>query len=112
MEINHFISQKRFIFILGVMVVSSSLLIAKYAKQMLIAKPEEQPRALTQERGGIFDRNGKILAAATTLYNLSANKTLITDYTKLASLLSPIIEIPETTIIDKIRNINSNFFYL
>ena len=79
---------------------------------MLGPEPEERVVKKTRERGAILDRNGKILAAATTLYNLSANKTLIGDINRLVNILSPILEISESELLDKIQDSKSNFLYL
>ena len=112
MELNTFISKKRIIFFVGILLLFTGMLITKYAKAMLIAEPEPRPISKPRERGSILDRNGKILAAATTLYNLSANKSLIEDAPRLANILSPIIETSETALLDKIQNSKSNFLYL
>ena len=112
MELNTFISKKRIIFFVGILLLFTGMLITKYAKAMLIAEPEPRPISKPRERGSILDRNGKILAAATTLYNLSANKSLIEDANRLANILSPIIETSETALLDKIQNSKSNFLYL
>lgn len=112
MELNTFISKKRIIFFVGILLLFTGMLITKYAKAMLMAEPEPRPISKPRERGSILDRNGKILAAATTLYNLSANKSLIEDANRLANILSPIIETSETALLDKIQNSKSNFLYL
>lgn len=112
MELNHFISKKRIIFFIGILLIFTGILVAKYARAMLGSEPEERVVKKTRERGAILDRNGKILAAATTLYNLSANKTLIGDINRLVNILSPILEISESELLDKIQDSKSNFLYL
>ena len=112
MELNHFISKKRIIFFIGLLLIFTGLIAAKYARAMLGAEPEVRTVKTTRERGSILDRNGKILAAATTLYNLSANKTLIGDINQLVNILSPILEISESELLDKIQDSKSNFLYL
>ena len=112
MELNHFISKKRIIFFTGILLIFTGALVAKYARAMLGPEPEERVVKKTRERGAILDRNGKILAAATTLYNLSANKTLIGDINRLVNILSPILEISESELLDKIQDSKSNFLYL
>ena len=79
---------------------------------MLLTEPEIRSGKLSQERGSIFDRNGKILAAATTLYNVSANKTLISDPHMLAAILAPAIDMSESELFEKIEKSQSNFLYL
>ena len=112
MELNHFISKKRIIFFTGILLIFTGVLVAKYARAMLGSEPEERIVKKTRERGAILDRNGKILAAATTLYNLSVNKTLIGDVNRLVNILSPILEISESELLDKIQDSKSNFLYL
>lgn len=112
MELNHFISKKRIIFFMGILLIFTGLLIAKYAHAMLGPELETHTVTKARERGSILDRNGKILAAATTLYNLSANKTLIGDISRLVNILSPILEISESELLNKIQDSKSNFLYL
>ena len=79
---------------------------------MLGEEPEVHTVTKARERGAILDRNGKILAAATTLYNLSANKTLIGDLNQLVNVLAPILDISESELLNKIQDSKSNFLYL
>ena len=112
MELNTFISKKRIVFFIGLLLLFTAMLMIKYAKAMLKAEPEPRPISKPRERGALLDRNGKILAAATTLYNLSANKSLIGEANRLANILAPILETSETSLLDKIQNSKSNFLYL
>ncbi|MGI5090736.1 transpeptidase family protein [Treponema sp. OMZ 305] len=112
MELNHFISKKRIIFFIGLLLIFTGLIVAKYARAMLGSEPEVHTVKKVRERGSILDRNGKILAAATTLYNLSVNKTLISDVNRLVNILSPILEISESELLDKMQDSKSNFLYL
>ena len=112
MELNHFISKKRIIVFITLLLIFTGVIVAKYARVMLGQTPEVRPVKKVRERGSILDRNGKILAAATTLYNLSANKTLIGDVTQLVTILSPILEVSESELLDKIQDSQSNFLYL
>ena len=43
MELNTFISKKRIIFFVGILLLFTGMLITKYAKAMLIAEPEPRP---------------------------------------------------------------------
>ena len=112
MELNTFISKKRIIFFSGFLILFTVVIAVKYARVMLA--PESEPRTVIKmkERGSIVDRNGKILAAATTLYNLSANITLIGDINRFVTILSPIIDVSETELLEKIQNSKSHFLYL
>ena len=97
---------------IGILVIFTGLLVVKYAQAMLGTAPETTSVTKVRERGSILDRNGKILAAATTLYNLSANKTLIGDVNSFVTVLAPLIEVSESALLDKIQNAKSNFLYL
>ena len=112
MELNHFISKKRIIVFITLLLIFTGLIVAKYARVMLGPTPEVRTVKKARERGSIVDRNGKILAAATTLYNLSVNKTLIGDVNRLVNILSPILEISESELLDKIQDSKSHFLYL
>ena len=112
MQIDTFISKKRFFFFMGMIFLFAAALLVKYAQSMLLTEPEIRSGKLSQERGSIFDRNGKILAAATTLYNVSANKTLISDTHMLAAILAPAIDMSESELFEKIEKSQSNFLYL
>ena len=112
MELNHFISKKRIIVFITLLLIFTGLITAKYARAMLGPEPEVRVVKKARERGAILDRNGKILAAATTLYNLSVNKTLIVDVNRLVNILSPILEMSESELLDKIQDSKSNFLYL
>ena len=112
MELNHFISKRRIIVFISLLLIFTGSIVAKYARVMLGETPEVRPVKKARERGSILDRNGKILAAATTLYNLSINTTLIGDVNRLVNILSPILEISESELLDKIQDSKSNFLYL
>ena len=112
MELNHFISKRRIIVFITLLLIFTGLIVAKYARAMLGPEPEVRVVKKARERGSILDRNGKILAAAATLYNLSVNKTLIGDVNRLVNILSPILEISESDLLDKIQDSKSNFLYL
>ena len=112
MELNTFIPKKRIIVFSAFLLLFTVAIAVKYARVMLA--PEKEPRPVTKmrERGTILDRNGKILAAATTLYNLSVNITLIGDVNRFVNILAPIIDVSETALLDKIQNSKSHFLYL
>ena len=112
MELNTFIPKKRIIFFIGFLILFTVVIAVKYARVMLAPAGEPRPVIKLKERGAILDRNGKILAAATTLYNLSVNITLIGDINRFANILSPILDVSETELLDKIQNSKSHFLYL
>lgn len=83
-----------------------------YARYML--GPEEfvpGPR-INIERGSILDRNGKLLAVQTTLYNIGISRSLVSDPALYAQILAPLTSIPETEIITRLAEPHGNFFYL
>ncbi len=112
MEMNDFISKKRLIVFIGSLVLFAVALTVKYGKQMLTVKPQQETVIPRYERGQIVDRNGKILAVATTLYNLSLNKTISSNLNIIAQSLAPIIDIPEQTLLKKMQKTESRFLYL
>jgi len=112
MEVNKFISKYRFLFFVFCIIIFVSLLIFQFAKYMIMRKLETVQPKITTERGTIYDRNKKILAVQTTFYNLYADKTLIKNVVECARVLSPVLQIPESDIIEKIQNSKSNFLYL
>ncbi len=112
MEVNKFISKYRFLFFITCIAVFIVLLLFQFARYMIMREPETaQPKVIT-ERGTIYDRNKKILAVQTTFYNLYADKTLIKNIVECAKLLSPVLQISESDIIEKLQSSKSNFLYL
>ncbi len=109
---NTFIEKKRLMVFVGLLLLFTALLLLKYAKQMLLEKPAPQNTAPKYERGQIVDRNGKILATATTLYNLSLNKIMADNLTLLVEVLAPILDISENELFHTIQKTDSHFLYL
>jgi len=110
MEVN--ISKKRFIFFIVCTAIFVFLLLGQFARYMLFRELKQKPAKIITKRGNIYDRNKRILAVQTTLYNLSANKDLIRDEVECAKIISNIIGISEDKIINKIRKASSNFVYI
>jgi len=92
--------KKRF---LGVIVVLSAfilIILVNYAILMLGTDSQQTSTQIQKtERGVILDRNGRILAIQSTVYNLVAWKPTIKDPAKAAQVLSPITGLP----VDEIR---------
>ncbi|WP_024465470.1 penicillin-binding transpeptidase domain-containing protein [Treponema pedis] len=112
MEVNKFISKYRFLFFITCVAIFIVLLLFQFAKFMVMREAETVLPKIITERGTIYDRNQKILAVQTTFYNLYADKTLIKNIAECAGILSPVLQQPESDIIDKIQNSKSNFLYL
>ncbi|MGP1521394.1 MAG: penicillin-binding protein [Treponema sp.] len=110
MELN--ISKKRFIFFIICMLIFMALLLGQFARYMLFRELKQKSAKIITKRGNIYDRNKRILAVQTTLYNLSVNKDLIRDEIECAKIISPLIGISEEQFINKIRKASSNFVYI
>ncbi len=114
MEMNNFYSRGRLIFfavITGLLIFG---ILCSYANLMF--KPEAQtlPKTMIRERGSILDRNGKVLAIQTTVYNLSVTPSAIKkeNIPVLAAALGPIIGIEPAQIEQQIKEAPSDFLYL
>ncbi|MBO4728610.1 MAG: transpeptidase family protein [Spirochaetaceae bacterium] len=111
---NNFYSRGRLIFfavITGLLIFG---ILFSYANLMF--KPEAQvlPKTMIRERGSILDRNGKVLAIQTTVYNLSVTPSAIKkeNIPVLAAALGPIIGIEPAQIEQQIKEAPSDFLYL
>jgi cell division protein FtsI (penicillin-binding protein 3) len=100
------------IFIIFLAAITASL-ISKYAVLML--QPEKtvtRKQSLTADRGQILDRNGRILAIQTRFGNVTVWRPQTGDLYALAARLSPILDMSESAIIDKINLSATDFIYL
>lgn len=112
MEVNSFIKKGRFIFFISALLIFLALLLLQFSRYMLLRTLTQKSPKIITKRGNIYDRNKKILAVQTTLYNLSANKDLIKDEVEVARVICPIIGISEDNFVKKIRDVSSNFVYI
>ena len=112
MEVNRFISRKRIFFLALIATVLVIVILVQYGKHMLMPKPDPIQPKITVERGSILDRNGKLLAVQNTLYNIAITRSTIQDKAVFASLLSPVCDIPEQTLLERLSASGSDFFYL
>lgn len=101
-----------FLFFVFCIFIFLALLINQFAKYMLFTELKIKEPKIVTKRGAIYDRNKRILAVQTTLYNLSANKNLIKSPVEYSKILAPIIDIPQDELTNKIQNSKSNFIYL
>ena len=111
---NNFYSRGRLTFfavITGLLVVG---ILCSYANIMFKTDAAAAPRTMIRERGAILDRNGKVLAIQTTVYNLSVTPSAIKKESlpTLATALGPIIGIEPAEIENQIKNAPGNFLYL
>jgi cell division protein FtsI (penicillin-binding protein 3) len=112
MEMNGHVSRLRIKILAGLALVFLAALIVTYGKNMLWQNDGEGKPRITIERGSILDRNGKILAVQTTLYNIAITRSAIVDKPTFANLLSPVTSIPESELLEKLNESGSDFFYL
>jgi len=112
MAINGFMSVRRLAF-LGVAIALITLaVLTSYARNMLGKRTNTTEPRLSLDRGSILDRNGKILAIETTLYNIAITRSSITDKNAFAALLAPVTGIPEEELRARLEETGSDFFYL
>lgn len=112
MEIVGFIPRRRLI-ILGVATaVFLFAVLFNYASHMLKPQNDNSTVRISVERGSILDRNGKILAVQTTLYNIAITRTAVTDKETFANLLAPVTNMGESEILARLNESGGDFFYL
>ncbi len=112
MEINGFISRKRVIFLALIAIPLTLVIVVQYGKNMLTPRPEPIQPQITVERGSIHDRNGKLLAVQTTMYNIAITRSAIQDKALFASLIGPVCDIAEEDLTARLNTGGSDFFYL
>lgn len=90
------------------------LLLIAYANLALKPESPYEPKAMIRERGSILDRNGKVLAIQTTVYNLSVTPSAVGEKNiqTLGDVLGPIIGINSEDIVSQIKNAPVDFLYL
>nr|WP_315316092.1 penicillin-binding protein [Treponema denticola] len=111
-EVDSFISKPRFWFFISLVIIFVVLLILQFAKYMIMKEPIVITPKVSTERGTIYDRNKKILAVQTTIYNLYADKTLMKNPAEAAKALAPVLMQNESDLLEKIQDSKSNFLYL
>ena len=104
----------RFIFFVAIMAALALGLLVRYAKLMLRSSyVQDRTRSRSfAERGAILDRNGRFLALQTRLANISVWRPEIPSVPELVTELSPILEIPEDELAERITVSQSDFIYL
>lgn len=111
MELNPVLKKGRLAFVLGLFSVMLLVVLVKYGMIMLSPKEESGLPRLSVERGSILDRNGKILAVQTTLYNIAVTRSVIKDRQSFASALSGPCSLDEGEILSRLEG-SGDFFYL
>ena len=107
-----FVSKKRLIFLAVVSAAVMTGILIRYASVMLSPKDIPVQPEVTVERGSILDRNGRILAIQTTLYNIAVTRSAVTDKPLFARTLAPVTGIPEPQILAELEDDYTDFFYL
>ncbi len=112
MEMNGFVSRARLTVLFAGIAAFLLLIVFNYGRFMLVHRPESvQPRIMT-ERGSILDRNGKILAVQTTLYNIAITRSAIEDKELFAGSVGSACSIPEGELLSRLNEEGADFFYL
>lgn len=111
---NGFYSTGRLLFFTIIMTAGIGAIMAKFASLMF--QPAQPTAVETQirERGSILDRNGKVLAIQTKVYNLGVDPKKLREenYDIFAQILSPIIGIGSREISDKLKATTNSFTYI
>lgn len=114
MEMNNFYSRGRLTFFAVLTALLIFGIMCSYANIMFKPEDAASPKTMIRERGSILDRNGKVLAIQTTVYNLSVTPSAVKKENRpaLAAALGPIIGIEPAEIEKKINEAPGNFLYL
>lgn len=112
MAMTGFFSRKRIIFLSINAIILVSVIVFQYGKNMLVPETVQVQPKITIERGSILDRNGKILAVQTTLYNIAITRSAIQDKPLFSSLVGPVCGLPEEELLALLNASGSDFFYL
>lgn len=108
---NNYIKKSRLIIFFIVTLAFLFMLVVQFASHMT-KKPELVKEVKRPpQRGSIYDRNGTLLAMQTTLYNITANKTILQSSDNYIEVLAPLLSMEKTELEDKI-NASLNFLYL
>lgn len=112
MEMNTFYKRPRLIFLAFISIAIWLAILFNYGKYMIQTNEAVITSKLFTERGSILDRNGKILASQTTLYNIAVTRSAVLDKQLCAQILAPIISIEEQDLLSRLDATGNNFFYL
>ena len=112
MALNGYVSVKRLIFLGSLTALIFLVIITSYARHMLFKGPDEDTPRISLDRGSILDRNGKILAIETTLYNIAITRSAIADKPLFSELLAPAVGLEKAELLARLEGTGSDFFYL
>lgn len=112
MEMNDFVPKGR---VIAVSVALSALIVfvvVRYGVVMLSPGPAQAQSRIIVDRGSILDKNGKILAVQTTLYNIAVTRSVIKDKAAFAAAIAPACSLDEAELLARLEAQTSDFFYL
>ncbi len=112
MALNDFVPPRRLAAIAVLSAVLVGLVLFRYAQAMLSPGIDSAVTAAIPERGAILDRNGKILAIQSVVYNIAITRSAIPDKPLFAQLLSPVTGIEEGDLLSRLEAGPGDFFYL
>ncbi len=112
MEMNGFVSRPRLIITGAILAVLTLAVIVKYGVAMLTPPPAYAESAPLGERGAILDRNGKILAVQSVVYNIAVTRSAVKDKPLFARLLAPLTGFSDQEILSRLEDGSGDFFYL
>ena len=112
MALNDFVPARRIAVIAVLSAVLVGLVLFRYAQAMLSPEIDSAVTAAIPERGAILDRNGKILAIQSVVYNIAITRSAIPDKPLFAQLLSPVTGIEEGDLLSRLEAGPADFFYL
>lgn len=110
---NRIFSKVRIGFVFAVCIAALIYVYVSYARLAVREVPEPPQPPATVERGAIYDRNGKILAANTNFYHFVATPRLIPDVRDFAEKVCGALDMTEDEIVRTIEGAASeNFVYI
>lgn len=112
MEINGFIPKGRLVFLVASVSLLTLFVVVTYGRRMLSPEAGQAQPRIAVERGSILDRNGKVLAAQTTLYNVAVTRSAIIDQDDVARALAPALSMGEEEIRARLAQAPGDFLYL
>ncbi len=96
----------------SILAMATIAVLYRYGTLMLAEQGAKPPSQTITERGPILDRNGRILAMQTKLYNVTVWKPEVTDILSLAEEAGKILGLDPTDLRGKIEQSGSDFLYI
>lgn len=112
MEVERYISRARLAVLSAIGAFLLGAVLFKYGAVMLSGRPPVAERKIQTERGSILDRNGKILAVQTTLYNIAVTRSAVSDEDVFSQALAPVTGMNAEEIKRRLSDNPGDFLYL